>query len=75
MAILDQSGDYNQASTGDNSPIIKGNKNRIGLPNKKNLGWFTSGIILPIVVGLTLEIIKQGKVSEMFSAIIGLFTK
>jgi hypothetical protein len=75
MATIDQSGDNNQASTGDNSPNIRGNRNRIGLPNKTNLGWFTSGIILPIIVGLILELIKQGRISDLFATVIGIFTK
>lgn len=75
MATIDQSGDNNQTSTGDNSPNIRGNRNRIGLPNKTNLSWFTSGVILPIIVGLILELIKEGRISELFATVIGIFNK
>jgi len=75
MATIDQSGDNNQASTGDNSPNITGNRNKIGLPNKTNLGWFTSGVILPIIVGLILELIKEGGISELFANFIEIFNK
>jgi len=75
MATINQTGNDNQASTGDNSPNIRGNRNKIGIPDKKSIGWFTSGVILPILVGLILEIVKQGKVSELLYSIIKIFSK
>jgi hypothetical protein len=75
MSTIIQSGNNNQSSAGNHSPNISGNRNKIGLPDKKNISWFVSGIILPILTGLILEIIKQGKVSELFSSIIRVFAK
>ena len=72
MAKISQSGSSNQASTGHNSPNIRGDKNRINF-SKENSKWFLSGILLPVISGLIVEFLKEGKVSEILNYIVKVF--
>ena len=72
MTQINQSGSANQASTGNNSPNIQGSKNKINF-SKENRKWFFTGILLPVIAGLVIEFIKEGKVSEWFSLITNIF--
>ncbi|WP_420552395.1 hypothetical protein [Tenacibaculum aiptasiae] len=72
--MIIQTGNDNQASTGNNSSNTRGGKHKTILPNKKEIGWFTGGIVLPLIVGLILELFKQGEVSKIFTSIIKIFS-
>jgi hypothetical protein len=73
MKSINQNGNRNQASLGNKSPNVMGNHNKIQLSTKQKIGWFVGGILFPVISGLIVEIIKQGKVSELFGFIINIF--
>ena len=69
MTTINQKGKGNQLSTGNNSP----NKIKVLKPSKREIGWFVSGILLPVMSGIIIELISQGKLSKLFSYLIELF--
>ena len=68
MSEIKQEGNGNQASLGHFSPNTNISSNIITW--KKKAGWFFSGFILPIVVGLIVEAISQGTVSEVLKTLL-----
>lgn len=69
MVKIDLKGNKNQVSTGDNSPIYF--RNRIKKISKT--GWFLTGVLLPLITGIILEIIMKGVSSGLLNKFIDLF--
>ena len=70
--MIKQTGKGNQISLGDNSSnnILK--KSKINF-SKENRRWFFSGILLPIISGLVIEILISGSTSHFFLYLINFF--
>ena len=70
--MIKQKGKGNQLSLGDNSPNTISKNNKLNF-TKENRKWFFSGLILPIISGLIVEIFKSGSLSNIFSYFINIF--
>jgi len=53
--------------------IIGGNSKIQNCSTIERTGWFFSGFILPIIVGIIVEIIIKGGLSNFFQIVLGIF--
>lgn len=66
----------NTINQGNNGSAIIGEKSKIlNCGIKEKTKWFFSGFVLPIITGLIVELISDGKVSSFFQKIISIFSK
>ncbi|WP_417609989.1 hypothetical protein [Owenweeksia hongkongensis] len=71
MRVINQKGKDNKGTTGDNSPIVT--NSRITSRNLKNTGWFLTGLVLPVISGIILEVFKTGLSSDFLNKILEFF--
>ncbi|MCT4560552.1 MAG: hypothetical protein N4A41_04165 [Crocinitomicaceae bacterium] len=71
MTTIKQKGKNNKATTGENSFIMEKSHNKS--KKLKNAGWFLTGLVLPVLTGLILEMIKKGLSCEIIRQLIELF--
>ncbi|MBP1645658.1 MAG: hypothetical protein H6Q16_1233 [Bacteroidetes bacterium] len=79
MSRIEINEDKNNVTTGSSSNIINGINIRVDLKKKitnfykKKSSWVLTGLILPIITGLIVEIFSSGSLTKFFKFFIDKF--